>query len=293
MSSSSIVPLNDDYAIPGGLTFETHPSGLVMGQVSTKKCRGTFFLHGAHVTHFQPTSAAKPILFLSEQSWFASDKPIRGGIPICFPWFGPHPTEADKPAHGWARLRDWQVTETALLGEDVFVQLSLDLDEWRLHYQILFGQSLELNLLVTNTADRNSSFEAALHTYFQIQEIDRCQIAGLESIGYLDQLTRTEHAPTGSPIVFREETDRIYQGVCASVSIHDLAGPRVIEVEPRHSASTVVWNPWVDKSLRMPDFGDEEYLKMCCVETANVRANKIELSPGSQHRMGLTLKVSG
>ncbi len=287
----TIASLNERFGFDGGVTFHRDTSGLALGKVKTKRCEGAFFLHGAHVSHFQPSSTSAPVLFQSEKAWYEEGKPIRGGIPICFPWFGPHPHDSSLPAHGLARIRPWELKNAKRFDETVELLLTTDFSGWELHYQITFGESLHTGLQVFNRADEERTFEVALHTYFSLANVHEARIRGLEQTPFLNQLTKTEHPATGEPIVFTEETDRIYDGAIRAVAIEDGGNQRVLELLPRHSQSTVVWNPWIAKSKRMPDFGDQEYLSMCCVETANIGKRAVSLKPGESHMTSLEVRV--
>lgn len=284
--------LNEIFALEECLSFELHPSGLILGRVSLPECRAEFMLYGAHVLSYQPANRDRSILFVSDQAIFERDKPIRGGIPICFPWFGSNTGDASLPAHGWARTSEWQLIETARLSNQVIVRLALYHDEIQVTVEMVFGAELSVEVTVVNNRDVPLSFEIALHTYFQIDSLDDVEITGLESVPYLDQLKNVTHPGDNLVIRFTEETDRIYQGIVEQITLVEKGANSRVHVVPRGSQSTVVWNPWIEKSKRMADFGDEEYLRMCCIETANVRANKIVLAPGGVHTTGVTLQTS-
>lgn len=281
--------LNQQAAIDDRLTFIRHPSGLVQGVVRTELCSGSFFLLGAHVAEFQPAGQS-PVLFMSEWSRFEEGAPIRGGIPICFPWFGPHPDNPDAPAHGLVRTQVWQVTDTSV-GDNGSIAVTLELSSppWKLSYRVQFGRELDVQLSISNAGPRPEVCEAALHTYFQLDDSRSARIFGLESLDYFDKLTASESPAAHAPLVFSAETDRIYFGNAPHIELQEPGLPRTISLRPRQSASTVVWNPWIDKSQKMPDFGDVEYLRMCCIETARVGRNRIELSPEQTEDFGVCI----
>lgn len=285
--------LNARFALPDQLLFEQHPSGLVQGRLETPLCRGSFFLHGAHVAEYQP-AGQRPVLFMSEQSLFAADKPIRGGVPICFPWFGPSTTDSTAPAHGLVRTRSWEIVDTSSVTDGaVRVVLALKVEQWQLTYAVTFGAELDLNLQIVNQAETTRDCEAALHTYLQLADVDLASVHGLEQQAYFDKVSGEAVEPSGSPIRFTAETDRVYHGPVKEISVHDPGNGRTIRLMPRHSHSTVVWNPWVDKSRRLPDFGDQEFRQMCCVETANVGQHKLRLAPATEESMGVSLGLLG
>lgn len=285
----TLVELVANYAIPDRLRFDLHASGLIVGYATCEVSHGQFFLHGAHVTHFQPARAPHPLLFMSKESLFANDKAIRGGVPICFPWFGPSANPGE-PAHGWARLANWQVLSSNADDESVTVILETSHPPFHLHYLIRFGDKLTTELTATNRSDHDATCEVALHTYFAIGDIDAVSVEGdLEALPFLDQLTGQIHPAMGEAIRFTEETDRVYQGDARTILIVDDAWKRTIEIASEGSHSTVVWNPWIAKSQRMADFGDEEYRSMVCIETANVKDRRIVLGPGGVSTTRVTL----
>ncbi|MFN6303855.1 MAG: D-hexose-6-phosphate mutarotase [Planctomycetota bacterium] len=271
--------LNARFGIAENLVFSEHPSGLVYAKVQTSHCTGEFFLQGAHVTHYQD------ILFMSRQAIYQQGKALRGGIPICFPWFNSLPSQPSLPAHGWARTSLWQVLKTYASDDGVHIELGLANDGFNLVYRIVMGAKLSVSLEVQNSSQIARDYEVALHTYFRIGDIHQVTIKGdLERCGYYDQLTKQDYPQTNHPIGFNQETDRIYYGQAPSTEIEDRCLGRVLRVESEGSDSTVVWNPWIEKSKKMSDFGDDEYRQMCCIETSNVRLSSVRLEPG-QSRM--------
>ncbi len=284
--------LNQRFGIDDQLRFQLHSSGLIECFIQTEYCEGAFFLLGSHVSHFKPTDAARPFLFMSQASYYEVGKPVRGGIPICFPWFGQNKSDATAPSHGFARTQLWDVIHTSRMSDHLKVVLTLKVDPWSLRYEMKFGSSLDVALTATNDSQIKQAFEVALHSYFLISSIESTRIEGLELTPYRDQLTSKNHDASGVPIHFETETDRVYQGSVRRIQIHDMGFSRSINIEPKHSESTGVWNPWIDKSKRMPDFGDDEYHHMCCVETANVGPVHVDLSPGESHTTSVRIGLS-
>lgn len=276
------------FGIPGHVTIAEGTNGLPKVLIETSGSSAEIYLHGAHVTHFQITGEA-PLIFLSEASEFHPEKAIRGGIPMIFPWFGPR---EGFPAHGFARTAAWNLTETSVLA-DGSVRLSFHLpniDGYGIKYGVTVGRSLSLEWIVTNTSDQQRTFETCLHTYFQISNIHDISITGLQDAAYHDKVAGTDSLETTAALRFESEVDRVYSDTTSTVEIHDPGFKRTIRVEKSGSNSTVVWNPWIEKSKRMADFGDDEYLQMVCVESGNVAANHITLPPGG--RTAMTVEVS-
>ena len=282
---------NQRFGLGERLRFVESHGGLIAGIVDTERCTGRVYLQGAHVTEFQPRQMDAPVLFMSSQALFAQGKAIRGGVPICFPWFGAHPDDPSQPAHGLARTSPWDLLETHEEHGNIVLRFGLVLPPFDLGFRVMFGDTLEYFMEVTNRSSSNQSFELALHTYLQLGAVDQVTIRGLEELSFLDQLSGVWHPASGSPIRFHEETDRIYQGMAGRIAIEDRAYGRMTTIESTGSKSTIVWNPWIAKSRRMADFGDEEYLKMCCVETANVRQQRVEIEPEAVHRTTVRLSV--
>jgi glucose-6-phosphate 1-epimerase len=262
------------------------------------------YLHGAHVTHFQP-SGARPVLFLSESSQFVGGEPgkaIRGGVPICFPWFGANAAKPSAPAHGFARLLAWRCGDAVdEPGGDVTATLHLEPSaytralfphDFEATLRVRVGAQLMVELRVRNADSAPFTIEEALHSYFAVGDARRVSITGLETAEYFDKTEGgSRKAPEGAPITFTRETDRVYPHTSGRVTIEDPVWERRIHVDKAGSASTVVWNPWIAKAKAMADFGDDEWLRMACVETANVGGDGVIVPPGSTHALRTTVTV--
>jgi D-hexose-6-phosphate mutarotase len=276
-----------NHEIPGRVTLAAGNGGLPVIHVDTGFSTAEIYLHGAHVTGFQK-SGEPPLLFLSAASEFHAEKPIRGGVPVIFPWFG---AREGLPMHGYARLAEWAWSGARVL-PDGSIRLDFQLPDapsFEVRYGVTVGSFLTLELAITNTGDAPATFENCLHTYFQIGDIRQLQVAGLQGTRYHDQPLGTTMTDAAETIRFTAETDRVYQDTTATVTIIDPALGRTIEVRKEGSRSTVVWNPWIAKSQRMPDFGDDEYLRMVCVESGNVRDHAITLAPGAESLLKVAL----
>lgn len=264
--------------IPGRLTVFSGNGNLPAIRISTETSDAEIYLHGAHVTAFHKKDE-QPLLFMSGSSDFLAGKPIRGGVPVIFPWFG---GREGHPAHGSARITAWNLSESSVL-PDQSVRLHFQLpcaEPADVAFIITIGATLTMEFVVTNTGTTDFSFENCLHTYFQVGDIHRVEVVGLKGARYMDSLTSTPHVEVSESIRFSSEIDRIYQDTAATVEIRDPEFGRSIFVRKSGSKSTVVWNPWIDKSIRMPDFGDNEWPHMVCVESGNVKENATMLAPG-------------
>jgi D-hexose-6-phosphate mutarotase len=288
----SAKPLNS-FAIPNRVQFVSGNGGLTKAIVTTPPSTAEIYLHGAHVTGFQKNDEP-PLLFMSASSLFAPDKAIRGGVPICFPWFG---SREGLPAHGFARVTAWELVATTAL-PDGGVSLRFQLPEnagganafrGKAEFFVTVNDRLTMELQVTNTTAEPLSFEECLHAYFSVGDINDVAIAGLKGAAYLDKTANSARKlESDNAIKIVSETDRVYLDTAGMVEIHDAKLRRVIRVEKTNSASTVVWNPWIAKAKAMADFGDEEFRQMVCVEAGNVGESQVTLAPGQSS----VLKVS-
>ena len=294
MASQSPQPHLQKLEIPGRVAFATVNGGLTKAVVTAKNSTAEVFLHGAHVTAFQK-NGEPPLIFLSSKSYFAPGKSIRGGVPVCFPWFGPR---AGQPSHGFARSTEWELVETAA-APDGSVTLNLRLPEtalvqagWpaaKVNFIVTVGDTLAMELAVTNPAAQDFVFEDLLHTYFAVGDIAHVSITGLNGMDYLDKLDNAARKlEAGDEIRIVSQVDRVFLNSPGQVLIHDAQLRRKILVEKTGSASTVIWNPWTTQKLP-DDFDPAEYRRMVCVESGNVGENKISLAPGATAAMKVTI----
>lgn len=283
------------FGMAGVARFEAGAGGLTRLVLNSAQGEAEIYLHGAHVTRYRPAGQAEA-LFMSGQSWFEADKPIRGGVPICFPWFGPRAGHPQSPAHGFARLRDWGV-EAVRQFKDGSVAATLKLasddatraiwpHDFEARYTVTVGSVLEMALEVRNTSPQAFTFEEALHTYFAVGDVKKVSVEGLEGTEYLDKVDQARRKVQGKePITIVGETDRLYLNTRATCMIHDPAGARRFIVAKHGSEATVVWNPWIAKAKAMPDFGEDEWPGMICLEALNAADNAVTLEAGRAHVM--------
>ena len=280
------------YEIPGRVAFVKIGS-LTKIDVTTNDNTAEIYLHGAHVARFRK-NGQPPLLFVSAKSFFDDAHPIRGGVPVIFPWFGPRENAG---LHGFARLTEWELVKTSEK-PDGSVQLHFSLPEnacakngWpaaRADFTVTVHDKLTMELTVTNPSKEDFTFENCLHTYFEVGEIENISIAGLQGISYLDKTDNfARKVESADAFKISSETDRVFLNAPGTVEIRDEKLRRKILIEKSGSNSTVVWNPWIAKAKAMPDFGDMEFKHMVCVESGNVAENKITLAPGAS----ATLKV--
>jgi glucose-6-phosphate 1-epimerase len=297
--------------VPEALRFDAGQGGLIRAVMTAGGAEAHVYLHGAHVLHFQP-AGQPPALFASRESRFETGKPIRGGVPICFPWFGPRAGDASAAMHGFARDRNWKFKTVERLPDgSINVTLVLKwsptlLQLWPHRFTATHsitldarGDRLTMELAVKNLgapepAPAPFSFEAALHTYLAVGDVHQATVTGLENASYIDKTDSfARKQQPAEPIRVTGETDRVFVNAAGATTLHDPALKRRIVIEKSNSNSTVVWNPWVDKSKAMADFGDDEWPGMICIETANVADNAVTLKPKQGHTMKAVVRVEG
>lgn len=265
-------------------------------------------LMGAHLLSFIP-AGRREVFFLSEKSEYSTTgKAIRGGIPVCWPWFGPADKEkvpAATTAHGFIRQCLWRlVSWKELSAEATEVVLAVNDDEatrriwphaFELRLEVKVGKRLELALTTTNTGDAPFAFEEALHTYYAVGDCREISITGFDGCESLDKAPANPPAanPQKGEVTIAAETDRVYCHCPGEAVIRDPVMGRSIRISKENSDTGVVWNPWIDKSRRMPDFGDREYLGMVCVENCNVGYDGRVLAPGESHSLRVSIGVEG
>jgi D-hexose-6-phosphate mutarotase len=272
----------------------TGKGGLPLVNIRTPWSTAEIYLSGAHVAHFQK-NGEPPLLFVSAKSHFAPGKPIRGGVPICFPWFG---NRRGEPSHGFARSAAWQLLKT-VVAPDGAVTLTFALpqipgrDAWknlRTEFTVTVADTLTMELTVANdSCGEPLEIENCLHTYFYVGDIARVSIAGLQRLPFDDFAAgamgarRMENDPV---LRIAKETNRVYPDHAGVVEIRDEKLQRTIRVGKINSHSTVVWNPWTTQKLP-DDFDPAEHKNMVCVESGNVKQNRLSLPPGKT----MSLKV--
>lgn len=282
------------------LAFSELAPDFVSVEVKTAFSTATIALQGAHVMTWQP-NGQKPVIWLSQAAKFAPGKSIRGGVPLCWPWFGPHAGEANWPGHGFARTIPWTLLDARKL-PDGRVRLEFEpvlndaaRAQWphasTVKYSVTIGQELVAGLATKNTGTTPFQLGQALHTYFEIGDIGKVEIAGLANCIYIDKVEGGKRKKQKGNVTFSGETDRVYLDTAGCCGIVDPALKRTLLITSTGSRSTVVWNPGKDKAAKMGDFGKQGETRMVCVETANAADDVIILAPGETHRMTAQYRV--
>jgi len=295
----TIAELNQHCGIPGIVSVVEGNGHLPKIRITSRAASGEIYLHGAHVTSWQP-AGAKEVLFLSPHSLYQDGVAIRGGVPICFPWFGNKADDPQAPAHGFVRTKTWHLESVEHKRDTVtvrmFTESSKSTKKWwpsdfRLSYRASFGAELALEAIVTNTGDEPLSFEEALHAYYRVGDVTKASVAGLDGVQYLDKTDGFREKPQADEVVITGETDRVYLNTEGKLYLSDPVLQRRTMVIKENSRNTVVWNPWSEKAAAMKDLGAEVWKSMLCLEVANVGNNAVTLAPGEQHAMQARVKL--
>jgi glucose-6-phosphate 1-epimerase len=273
--------------------------GLQVVRIECPQAAGEMYLHGAHVTSWKP-AGREEVLFLSSRSLWEDGRAIRGGIPICFPWFGNKADDPKAPAHGFVRTKSWQLESIAQVENGIRVSMFTESDEgsrrwwpgdFHLAYRVTFGEELVLELVMTNTGKTAQRFEEALHAYHKVGNVLKARVAGLDRVEYIDKTDSNRKKIQNGEIAVVSETDRVYLNTSGAIEVEDAQMRRRTRVSKENSLTTVVWNPWVQKAQSMPDFGDNEWMNMICIETSNVADFAVDLAPGQGYSMKAIVRV--
>lgn len=294
--------LNRQFGIGGRLDFSEDAGGLIIAQVGNAQATATLCLQGAHLMAWQPKSQAVPVVWLSSDARLLPGKSIRGGTPVCWPWFGAHTSEPAFPAHGYARTVPWRVLESGSEPGGA-TRLTLRLAEsdqtraqWphdaRLDLTVIAGETLRMELVTENFGAEDFAITEALHTYFRIGDIGAARITGLSGCDYWDKVGGSTLARQDGTIRFAGETDRVYVNTAAECAIEDDLLKRRIRIAKSGSRSTVVWTPWTEKARRMGDLGQPDgWREMVCVESANALENAVNVAAGTRHTLVVEYRV--
>lgn len=296
----TLAELNQHFGINNHLMFSEIAGGLIAAEIKNAYASASIALQGAHLMTFQPHHE-EPVIWLSKYAKFAAGKSIRGGVPICWPWFGPHATDAKLPGHGPARTVMWEVLEAKALPDgSTFISFGLiETDAIRTQWpnpstvkiEMTIGKSLRIELVTHNTGKQGFVLGEALHTYFYISDVAQMTIRGLEGCDYLDKVGEPARRKQQDGIVIESEVDRVYVDTAADCIIEDRGLKRAIRIAKKGSNSTVVWNPWTEKADKMGDFGHEGHRGMVCLESANAFDNLVTVKPGETHRLSVVYSL--
>jgi glucose-6-phosphate 1-epimerase len=291
----------------------SHVERLELDELTCWRARyGAFELlisqQGAQILSYQEDDQP-PLIWLSEQAAYKRGQGVRGGVPVCWPWFGGlqrnpqavqgmHLQPAAAPAHGLVRNLDWQLQgidsrDDGIQLEFVYNSATQPLTDWphaaELRLSIRLDERLHIQLSSRNLGDAPLAISQALHSYFAVSDVRHVAVEGLHGCRYIETLEDWQQRQQDGLLQFRGETDRIYLDTPAQLSILDRAWQRRIQLHSSGSSSAVLWNPWVDKAQRLSQFATDAWPGMLCIEHANVLDDIRVLAAGEQHQLDLSL----
>lgn len=297
---NQIDSLNQTHGLPGQLRFVDKGEGFIVAEVNNRLASAAIALQGAHLMTWQP-HGQEPVIWMSTAAKLAAGKSIRGGVPICWPWFGPHKDDAAKPGHGHARTVPWRVIQSEAL-PDGATRLHFELvesDATRRQWPhatpvraiITIGKTVTVELATRNDGSEAVVLGEALHTYFQVSDVERIEILGLDGCTFVDKVESGARKRQQGAVTISSEVDRVYLDTEAECVIVDPGYRRRIRIAKSGSRSTVIWNPWMEKAAKMGDLGEEGFRRMVCVESGNALDNVVTIAPGGEHRMKAVYSV--
>ena len=306
-SSDALVELNDindRFAIPFKLRFKTVGEGLVVADITNAHATASICMQGGQLLSWQPTASAEPVIWLSSAATFAPKASIRGGVPVCWPWFGAHIEESSFPAHGFARTQPWQIKSTRSL-DDGSTEISLTLPitsamqamwphQAQLDLLLNVGNTLKIALITRNLGDSDFTITEALHTYFSVSDVSQVHVDGLNGIHFHDKAAGWIEGDQVGAIGFAAEVDRVYVNTPERCTIVDPGFKRRIHINKIGSQSTVVWSPWAARAAQMGDLGTDDasgWKRFVCVESANARENAVSVPAGKAHTLAVEYQV--
>jgi glucose-6-phosphate 1-epimerase len=295
--------LNADHGIPGTLRFVEGRGGLVMMEIDNALARATITPHGGQVLSYQPKTASDDLLFVSERAYFGQGQEIKGGVPICWPWFGRDPEDKGRVIHGFARFMPWTLLGCASRSDgSTWVSFSLADDAsscalwphaFALRVEIGIGSTLTVALTTYNPAETPCRITQGLHAYFKVGDATRLTVRGLEGCRYIDKAVGAGDAiiQQDGVVTVSAEVNRIYEDVPASLTIDDPVLARRIHIDSDNCRTCVVWNPWIESARAMNDLDDQDYQGFICVETVNAAYEVIEIPPQGEYRLAATYRI--
>jgi glucose-6-phosphate 1-epimerase len=298
--SSHLADLNRRFAIPGIARVVSGNGGLPKVRITAPAASADIYLHGAQVASWQPAGADE-VIFLSGHSRWEDGRAIRGGIPICFPWFRAKADDPLAPAHGFVRTKEWRLDSVAAENNgSVTVTCSTESDDstrhwwphdFHLAYRVSVGSALRLELIAKNTGAAPFRFEEALHTYFRVGQAQTVHVRGLDQVRYLDNTDGNREKIQAGDLEMTATTDNAYLNTFTAPELIDPSMHRTLRTDKANSATTVVWNPWQQGAASLSELGEEEWQQMVCVEASNILTSAVSLAPGQEHTMRAALSV--
>jgi len=291
--------LNRRFGIEGVATIVAGEGNLPKIRITTRTAEADIYLHGAQVTSWRP-AGGEDVIFLSKSSRFEEGKAIRGGVPVCFPWFRAKADNPKAPAHGFVRTRTWNVDSLNHDVDSVVVTLSTESDEesrrwwpheFRLLHRVTVGAELKMELVVSNTGPTAFRFEEALHTYHRVGDAEKIHVKGLDGVAFLDNTDANREKKQNGDVVMTQPMDNAYLNTESALELVDPVLRRRIQIAKENSVTTVVWNPWESGAKALADLEDDEWRQFACVEASNILSGAVELAPGRQHTISARISL--
>jgi len=296
----ALTELDRRFGIPDIARVCKGEGGLGRVDITSPLAHGEMYLHGAHVTSWRP-AGSEEVLFLSSKARWEEGQAIRGGIPICFPWFRGKADDPHAPAHGVVRTRSWQLDSIVGNNTGVAVTMLIESDEqtrrwwpgeFRLVHRVTFGSELKLELVCINTGKTPLHFEEALHTYNRVADVGTVRLQGLNGTHFLDNTDSNKEKTQRGDVTFASQTDNAFIDSQKAVDLLDPKLRRRIRLQKANSSTTVVWNPWQEGAGRLRDLGEGEWRQFLCVEACNIMGAAVTLAPGQEHTISAVLSVA-
>lgn len=297
----SMEQLNATYGIDGHLAFFAGEGGLPMAKITAAGAEALVSIYAGQVLAWRPAGQSEDVFFLSSKAYYAPGKAIKGGVPICWPWFGADPDGKGRPGHGFMRNRQWDVRsgEKTADGRVRFVMglkesadtLAIWPHAFDLEIEVIVGETLTINLTSRNTDAGPVTISQGLHSYFRVGNIARTQVLGLDGARFIDKVDQSKDKKIWGPVIIEGEVDRVYYGIGNRLGIVDRTLERRIDLTSSGSKSAVVWNPWKAIAASMADLEDDDYQRFVCVETTNASPDTVILDPGASHTIGVVISV--
>ena len=283
------IALRSSMKLPQSVRRVEIAPGYPVFEIAHAKCTARVALHGAHVMSWKPVDEEE-VLYLSPDAVFKEGKAIRGGIPVCWPWFNKHPADVQQPSHGLVRTRFWELLEASEDASGVMLRFGVQDGIWNAEVTVMTGEELEVSLESKNTSEVPIVVSGALHSYFAISDIGQVRVVNLDGCEYLDTVGESKMRKQRGDVTFGREIDQIYDSSGSVLLVDDLSG-RTLLIEKSGSPSTVVWNPWVEKAAALSDLPDEGYQKFCCIEPAIANDRAEIVMPGGSHVLMTRISV--
>ena len=278
------------FELDNTLRVITTENNLLKLIITNEHCEAEIYLHGGHLTHYQP-KGEKALIFNAKESKITPPKSVHAGIPICWPWFGPHPSDQDKPQHGFARDSVWEIKSTKRLpSQETEIILTLQdspysriLFDFSFELELTFrlGTACSVSLKTINTDKKSFTITQALHSYFAISDLRNIKIEGVRETPFIDYTDEKREKTESLALSIDRETNRVYIPTVKSCIIHDSGLKRKIVVTKEGSNSTTIWNPWRENKIH--DLPDESYRRFVCIESTNALEDKVILAPDKTH----------